>query len=453
MGGAPFRVVRVSEPGAQVLDAWESGAPVGAAEAAAALARNLTDSGIAVPIVGSRPIGAGAGVSIVIPVHDRPDGLLVTLRALRDLTGPGGAMEVLVVDDGSSDDGSVPATIAAAGVGASVLRRPERGGPAAARNTGWRSAKGPTIAFIDADCVPAKGWLDILLPHLDDPSVAAVAPRVPSSAADLPGRPAASWLTRYEAVRSPLDLGATAAPVRPGSHVSYVPSAALVVRRDVLEEAGGFDEAMPVGEDVDLVWRLAAAGWRVRYEPGALVWHPPRSSLGGLLRQRHLYGTSAQPLAARHGSAVTPLVLAWPSALAWAAALGGPPAVAAAAAAGAIGWSAWRLRGVTGLPARGAARLALSGHVSGGRAMAEAIRRAWWPLALAAGVMAPRRVRAPAVVAVAPLLLEWQRAGRPLDPLRWVLLRLADDVAYGSGVWAGCWRGRSGRALLPRIIY
>ena len=104
--------------------------------------------------------------------------------------------------------------------------------------------------------------------------------------------------------------------MRPLSAVSYVPSAALLARRTAV--AGGFDETMRVAEDVDLVWRLTAAGWRVRYEPGAAVAHAHPVATGEWLRRRAFYGTGAALLASRHGSAVAPVVVSPRSALAWA---------------------------------------------------------------------------------------------------------------------------------------
>src|SRR4051795_7673546 len=116
-------------------------------------------------------------------------------------------------------------------------------------------------------------------------------------------------------------MGQHPAPVRPLSAVSYVPSVALLARRAALGD--GFDASMRVAEDVDLVWRLSAAGWRVRYEPAAAVAHEHPSRTGQWLRRRAFYGTGAALLAARHGSAVAPVVLAPESAVAWALAVAG----------------------------------------------------------------------------------------------------------------------------------
>ena len=105
----------------------------------------------------------------------------------------------------------------------------------------------------------------------------------------------------------------------------FVPTTALVVRRTALDAVEGFDETMRFGEDVDFVWRLATAGWTVRYEPRVQVGHPGRPTTGAWLRQRFDYGTSAAPLARKHGTAVAPLAVSAWSAFAWAFAGVGHP--------------------------------------------------------------------------------------------------------------------------------
>ena len=96
-------------------------------------------------------------------------------------------------------------------------------------------------------------------------------------------------------------------------------------------------------------------------------------------------------------------------------------------------------------------RLAGLGHLYGGRLIADAVRRAWWPLALGLATRSRPARRALAASVVVPTLLEWRRIRPPLDPVRWSALRLLDDVAYGTGVWAGCRRERSFRALRPEL--
>jgi len=433
--------------------AWWSGTPVPGHEKARALARRLLDTGIAHPVPGAATWGPD-DVTVVIPVRDRQAELarclagLTDCAGLTDRAGLTGVPPVIVVDDGSDDPAAVARTASRAG--ARVLRRAVNGGPAAARNTGLAAADTPLVAFLDSDCVPGPGWLDALLPHFADPAVGAVAPRI------VPHEPGRTWLARYEGASSTLDMGARASIVRPGSRVPYVPGAALVVRRDA---AGtGFTEDMRVGEDVDFVWRLAASGWRVRYEPAATMRHQHRVRLRRWFGRRKDYGTSAAILEQRHPGTVRPLYTSAWTTVAWLAAAAGRPAAGAACTGASVALLARRLTRVTGEQwptARTAwslaARLAGGGTLTAGRPLGSAISRTWWPLALPAAV-AGRRLRAPlAVLVLAPPLLDWLDRRPPLDPARYVAARLLDDLAYSLGVWQGCAGHRTIRPLLPEL--
>ena len=148
-GGYPTRVLRLSRPGARHVAAWWSGMPVPDNPKARALARRLLDSGIAHPMLDSLTPAGKPDVTVVIPVRDRQAELA------RCLAGLAAAPRVIVVDDGSRDPAAISSVAAAAG--ASVLRRPVNGGPAAARNTGLAAADTPLVAFLDSDCVPGAG--------------------------------------------------------------------------------------------------------------------------------------------------------------------------------------------------------------------------------------------------------------------------------------------------------
>ena len=399
------------------------------------------------PPVGSGPLRS-ADVTLVIPVRDRPDGVATLLASLRRAaTYPA---RVIVVDDGSRSPGPLEQVVDVADPRPDLVRRGTPGGPAAARNAGLDLVDTPLVAFLDSDCIVGDGWLDRLLPLFGDRDVVLAAPRVRSrSAGTVPGL---AVLENYEAVASPLDLGRHRSPVAPGGPVSYVPSAALVGRTASLVALGGFDPALSVGEDVDLVWRAVAAGGRVRYEPAAEVFHEPRPNLGGWLAQRYGYGRSAAALDRRHPGRVAPVVLSPWSAAVWVLAVAGAPLPAVGLAA----TTAVRLaRRLPGLPAREVARLALGGHLGAGRQLARAATRTGWPLALVAatsGRRARRWVLAAYLVSVGSA---WRNAADrgPIrnDPLRFAALTLLDDAAYGAGVWAGCAQQRSFRALLPAL--
>lgn len=467
VGGSPVRVLRLTPAGARQVAGWLAGAPVPDTIPARALARRLLDAGIANPVFtpapgsalvpGSAPVIStvtptpaisARDVTVVIPVRDRYAELRRCLAGLG-----GGAHRVIVVDDCSADAGAIAAIAVAAG--ARVVRRAANGGPAAARNTGLAACDTEFVAFLDSDCVPRGGWLAGLLAHFADPAVGAVAPRI------VPHEAGISWLARYEGASSTLDMGARASIVRPGARVSYVPGAALVVRRSAA--GAGFNEPMLVGEDVDFVWRMAAAGWRVRYEPAAVMGHDHRVRLRAWFSRRADYGTSAAALEERHPGAVRPLYASWWTAAAAAAALAGRPATAAALTGTAIALLARRLSRVTGdrWPVPGdprggaawplAARLAGGGTLACARPLGSALSRTWWPLAIPAAIAMPR-LRAPvAALILAPPLLDWADRRPPLDPARYVAARLLDDAAYSIGVWQGCLRRRTLRPLLPAI--
>jgi mycofactocin system glycosyltransferase len=484
-GGSPVRVLRLTTAGSRQVEAWFAGAPVPDGAGARSLARRLLDAGIAHPeFAAAAGPAKAADVTVVIPVRDRH------MELERCLTGLRGLPHVIVVDDASADPAAIRRI--AAGHGATVIHRPVNGGPGAARNTGLAAARTDLVAFLDSDCVPAPGWLTGLLPHFADPAVGAVAPRI------VPHRAGTGWLARYEGASSTLDMGARPSVVRPGARVSYVPGAALVVRKAAAGD--GFRSGMHVGEDVDFVWRLPAAGWRVRYEPDAVMGHDHRVTLRAWFGRRVDYGTSAAALEELHPGAVRPLYASWWTVGAWAAALSRRPAVAAALTAAATALLARRLSRVTGerwpvpaipatscaidrgfrpsnahdnpdapatsdnskkrfraeVPVEGeawrlAARLAGGGTVAGARPLGSALSRTWWPLAIPAA-LAVRRLRAPvAALILLPPLLDWADRRPPLGPARYVAARLLDDAAYSLGVWQGCLARRTVRPLLPLI--
>ncbi|MCU1600813.1 MAG: glycosyl transferase family 2 [Frankiales bacterium] len=371
----------------------------------AGVPHQLVAAGSAHPLPGPVPAD---DVTVVVPVHNR---LPALERCLAALTG----RDVIVVDDGSAD----PLAVEDLAPDARIVRRPN-GGPAAARNSALPLLHKQFVAFLDSDCVPPADWLELLRGHFADPRVGAVAPRVTGG------------------LRSPLDLGCRPADVRPGAHVAYVPTAALVVRRAALTR---FDEALRYGEDVDLVWRMVEQGWTIRYDPRVEVRHEEPAQLSDRLARRFRYGTSAAPLSRRHPGAVTHLVLPpWPTA-AVVALLVGRPLVAAGAAAVTYQRLQRHLHD-PGASARVTGR-AVSGTAQGlGRALAMT-----GPLAWAAGWRRPQLLGLMAL----PLVLEQLERRPGADPFRYVGEGLLEQAAYGAGVVAGCVRERTWRPLVPRL--
>ncbi|MFF0224129.1 mycofactocin biosynthesis glycosyltransferase MftF [Streptomyces sp. NPDC004629] len=438
-GGAPWAVALFKEAALPHLAALRRAGRAGLSPGTTVgrvLARQLLDRGLAHPVPAPRP--GPHPVTVVVPAFGRPGELDRCLASLRGLP-------VIVVDDGSPDP--APVRAAAEAHGAHLVRHAVNRGPAAARNTGLALVRSPLVAFVDSDCRPEDGWLDILVPSFDDPKVAAVAPRIVPAVPLCP----TGLLARYEAARSALDLGQDQALVRPGARVGFVPTATLLVRRDVLRDVA-FDEGLRLGEDVDLVWRLHDRGLHVRYQPRARVAHTPRLGPRDWARRRHEYGTSAAALADRHPGRLAP---ARPSAwnlLALACAARGHPRSAAVSTLLAMALLRHRLKGMPGATGLSASVVA-QGLVADTVALGLALRREWWPLGLLCLGAARRSgaARVASAAMLAPLVAEWVIRGPALDLGRWTALRCLDDLAYGTGVTASAWHHRSLAPLLPKV--
>jgi mycofactocin system glycosyltransferase len=399
IGGSPLKLFRVTDAGVAAIGSIAAGDAVAPSQ----LVDALLDGGAIHPLPDLGTAWTAEDVTIVVPTLGRPAAI------------PPGA---IVVDDGS------PVPVAGA-----QIRLDRNSGPGAARNAGLALVTTPLVAFVDADVTLPEGWLDGILHHFDDERVAAVAPRVSTSGV---GPRASGRLHRYEVTASPLDLGAEPARVRAGTRVSYVPAAVLVCRTDVIRSLGGFDSSLRFGEDVDLVWRLDDAGWRVRYEPSAVVHHAPRATASAWVHQRIGYGSSAAPLARRHAGALAPLRMSGWSLAAWALAALGRPISGVVVG---VGSAAALVRKLPDVPPRDAFRLAAVGNLHAGEQIGFAIRRTWWPL-LAVAAMRSTHARR--------LLVAAAIAGK--HPLR-----LADDVAYSLGVWKGMLTERTFEPLVPEI--
>jgi mycofactocin system glycosyltransferase len=430
VAGSPLKIFRFSSAARSVLEAIENRDEISVA--ATNTLHRLIDAGAIHPILESIKTSLQpSDVTVVIPVHNED---VLRLNAL--ISKLSAAHEVLLIDDGS--------TIPLADInGARVIRREVAGGPAAARNTAIDFVTSSITFFLDADTSLADDSWTKLLAHFEDSSVGVVAPRIASE-------PGTTLLHRYEASESPLDLGSEPARIRKNSRVSYVPTAALMIRTDLLREHRGFDESLRYGEDVDLVWRLLEADVVCRYEPAVTVHHSPRASLLDAWKQRVSYGSAAAPLDQRHRGAATPLRINRWSAGAWGTLASGYPLIGLII--GAASTVALE-RKISSQPdsRQLALRLAGRGNIHAGRVIAQAMTRTWWPIALLLSLCSRRARRVTCAAIVLPSLMSWFTKKPKVDPVSYCALKLADDVAYGTGVWKGVIATRDLGALTPKF--
>ncbi|NYT80069.1 glycosyltransferase [Alcaligenaceae bacterium] len=204
-------------------------------------------------------------VSVIVPTYQRPDLLERCLDALGRQTLPHDAYEIIVCDDGPGEAARRVAAQAFAGRPLAPLVRylevRNSQGPAGARNMGWRSARAPIIAFTDDDTVPDPTWLEAGLAAMT-PDVHAVTGRIV-----MPLPPA------------PSDIERDAARLSDAEFVT----ANCFIRKDTLDEVGGFDERFRIAwrEDSDLHFNLLERGCTIVQAADALVVHPLRPTSFG----------------------------------------------------------------------------------------------------------------------------------------------------------------------------
>ncbi|MQY02891.1 glycosyltransferase family 2 protein [Actinomadura macrotermitis] len=232
------------------------------------------------------------------------------------------ALEILVVDDGSTDGtGDV-----ARARGLRVVAHPHNKGLSAARNTGMQHASAPVVAFIDDDCEPAPRWAELLLTGYAGDVTGVGGPVVPITGTGFMSRyvernnrhePLELELTTSQALPYRLYLYLrrqwTTPPPKPRRDVYSFTGGNMSFRRDALLEVGGFDERFRFGsEEEDLSRRLRRAGrTRLVFEPEAWLSHRFEPTLRNVLRRNIAYG-KGNALQYRKWPGVRPTLFPWP---------------------------------------------------------------------------------------------------------------------------------------------
>jgi O-antigen biosynthesis protein len=223
-------------------------------------------------------------VSVVICAYNAAQTLDECLRHTCALDYPD--VEVIVVDDGSTDD---TAAIALAHPRARLITV-AHGGLSAARNEGFQAARGELVAYLDSDAYPTPEWLYYLVLGLDGPKVGGVGgPNLPPR-----GDPRAA----QQVARAP---GGPVHVLLADDRAEHVPGCNMMFWRDLLRDVGGFDPVYEAaGDDVDFCWKVIDRGWELGFHPAALVWHHSRGGVRPYLRQQHGYGRAEALVEARH---------------------------------------------------------------------------------------------------------------------------------------------------------
>jgi peptidoglycan/xylan/chitin deacetylase (PgdA/CDA1 family)/glycosyltransferase involved in cell wall biosynthesis len=220
-------------------------------------------------------------VSVIVPAYNEAANIAATVRSLT--AGDYRPLEVVVVDDGSTDD--TAGIVERLGLpGVRVLRQANAGKPAAL-NAGIAAARGDLLVLVDGDTVFAEDAVRRLVQPFADVSVGAVSGNTKvANRGGLLGRwQHLEYVIGFNLDRRMFDL-ARCMPTVPGAIGAF--------RRAALREVGGVSEAT-LAEDTDLTIAVIRAGWRVVYEESAIAWTEVPATLAQLWRQRYrwCYGT------------------------------------------------------------------------------------------------------------------------------------------------------------------
>lgn len=209
-------------------------------------------------------------VSVIVPAFNSEKTIAQTLESLKNMDYPHDKLEVIVVDDASTDETAEVALHR----GARIIRREKRGGCAAAKNTGVGHAKKEMVAFIDSDVMVAKNWLRELVKPFEEATVGATGGFV-----KIRFRKASS-LGKYDNLDKHFRKRKADTKSVPGSNSAY--------RREVFEVVGRLDPYL--GEDPDFCYRVQSHGYKVIYNDKAVVYHPAPNDFWTYFKKQVYYG-------------------------------------------------------------------------------------------------------------------------------------------------------------------
>lgn len=241
-------------------------------------------------------VGSVMKASVVIPVYNGADTLKACLHGLQTQDLGQRQYEVIVVNDGSSDNSAA----IAADFNVRLLEQDNQGAPAA-RNLGLANAQGDWVAYTDSDCVPSRSWLSSLVNAVE-------AGRGDGAATGAAGR-TLGYNSRHQAARF-VDLMGGLDAERHLSHplFPFAPTGNVMYRRTILEKVGGFDPRYYAYDACDLharVRRLQDGPFH--YVGHAIVLHQHRSSWTAYWKQQRNYGRGLAQFMWQHRADVS-----WP---------------------------------------------------------------------------------------------------------------------------------------------
>lgn len=221
-------------------------------------------------------------VSIIVASYNNQDTIGECLQSILALDYPPACFEVIVMDGVSRDDTVKIAEQYPAKVVSIRLNCP------AAYNYAFKIAAYPILGFIDSDAKVEPDWLKKLVLHLSEPQVAGVSGSIDTWNRDNVWARSIGYelKTRYSRI---------------GKYTGRIATMNLLLKKSVIEEAGGWDEKLPSQYDTDFGFRMSEKGYKIAYEPAAVCYHFNRPTLKAYYRQQLQYGKNTLKLYFKHG--------------------------------------------------------------------------------------------------------------------------------------------------------
>lgn len=225
-------------------------------------------------------------ISVVVPAYNAERTIGDCIDSLLKQNLRKDEYRITVVDNKSRDN--TASILHDFGNRITLLTEPTRG-PSAARNLGILSGSSEIIAFIDADCVADPNWLKSLVGVLRDDAVGMVGGRILAKSRHDPVRKFGERIHDHQKAIERFEP-------------PYIISMNSAMRRQVLTKVGLYDREFLRAEDVDLSWRILAAGYVLRYAADAIVYHDNEHRLSGLLREGCQHGYYGIKVKQRHNA-------------------------------------------------------------------------------------------------------------------------------------------------------
>lgn len=228
-------------------------------------------------------------VSIVVIARNEEKMLPACLDALARLDYPKEEMEIVVVDDRSTDETREV-----------IKRYPVKcvlgnmRGRGSARNSGIKASSGEFIAFTDADCIVARDWLIKMVKGFDGPETAGCGGAIGSFRVK----------TIFEKCTDLILCVQKQAIEGEAFFLPFIVTCNAIFRREALDRVGLFDPAVPFGEDIDIGWRLLLQGYRFNYLADAVVWHRDRSNAFSFCDRIFRYGATQSLILRRYSALI-----------------------------------------------------------------------------------------------------------------------------------------------------